>query len=70
MAGIARQAALRGQPSPRIRALPADSFVYFGDTAVGKTALPGRVDVAGAAGRPAGIVVGGVAGAAAASVPH
>src|SRR4029453_1878508 len=24
-----------------MRALPADSFVYFGDTAVGKTAFPG-----------------------------
>ena len=51
-----------------MRALPADSFVYFGDTAVGKTAFPGALDAAGAA---AGVIAGVVAtGAAAALAPH
>jgi hypothetical protein len=50
-----------------MRALPANLFEYFGETALGKTALPGAVGAAGdAAGRSAGIVE---AGAAAASAP-
>jgi len=48
-----------------MRALPADSFVYFGDTAVGKTAFPGALGAAGAV--AAGVVAVGVA---AASGPH
>jgi hypothetical protein len=46
----------------------ADSFVYFGHTAVGKTAFPGAF---GAAGVTAGVAAGVVAaGVAAALVPH
>src|SRR5262245_32595481 len=54
-----------------MRALPADSFAYFGETAVGKNALPEARGIGGAAGAAAdgvGAVVG--AGAAAAVVPH
>ena len=51
-----------------MRALPADSFAYFGDMAVGKTAFLGALGAAGAA---AGVAAGVVAtGAAAALVPH
>jgi hypothetical protein len=64
-----------------MRALPADSFEYFGDTAVGKTAFPGAFGAAGAvagvadgvaaAGAVAGVADGvAAAGAAAASAPH
>ena len=48
--------------------MPTDSFVYFGVTAVGKTAFPGAF---GAAGVTAGVAAGVVAaGVAAALVPH
>jgi hypothetical protein len=47
-----------------MRALPTDSFVYFGDTAVGKTAFPGAFGTAGVtAGVAAGVVAAGVAAA-------
>src|SRR5690242_6962371 len=49
-----------------MRAFPADSFEYFGETAVGNTALPAGL---GAAARPpaGGVAVGA---AAVASAPH
>jgi len=57
-----------------MRALPADSFEYFGEIAVGKTAFPvGLCAVAGAAvGAVAGPPVGGgaVGAAALAPAPH
>ena len=48
-----------------MRALPADSFEYFGDTAVGKTVLPAAFGAAGAAAGGGAAVVGAGAGAAA-----
>src|SRR5215510_15042443 len=57
-----------------MRALPADSLEYFGDTAVGKTALTAaRAAGAGgvaAGGAGAGAAVGAGPGAAAAVAPH
>ena len=57
-----------------MRALPADSFEYFGDTAGGKTALPAAgaaVGVRGVVGAGTGDAEGDAgAGAGAAVAPH
>src|SRR5262245_58225452 len=58
-----------------MRAFPADSLEYFGDTAVGNTALPAAAGAAAAGAAALGgvvpVVAGGAAGAVVvASVPH